>query len=67
SGKSSLLRAVSWLLSGQPAAIGGQPAPTVRAELVPTSSGERRTIERSPESSPQAPLPSVVFLAAHDR
>jgi predicted ATP-dependent endonuclease of OLD family len=67
SGKSSLLRAVSWLLSGLPASVGHVPIPTVRAELLATDGGERRKIERGPTASPEDPLPQVVFLAAHDR
>lgn len=67
SGKSSLLRAVSWLLSERPAGVGDLPVPTVRAELVATDGGERRKIERGPESFPGPPLPSVIFLAARDR
>lgn len=67
SGKSSLLRAVSWLLSGTPAGVGVAPAPTVRAELLALDGGERRSIERGPTAFPADPLPAVVFLAARDR
>jgi predicted ATP-dependent endonuclease of OLD family len=67
SGKSSLLRALSWLLSGQPTTVGDLPTPTVRAELVAMDGGARHKVERGPESVPAPPLPSVVFLAARDR
>lgn len=67
SGKSSLLRAVSWLLSGLPASVGEAPVPTVSAELLATDDGQRRTIERGASGFPENPLPQLVFLAAHDR
>jgi hypothetical protein len=67
SGKSSLLRAVSWLLSGFPVSVGQAPVPSVRAELLAMEGGERRKIERGPSASPGDALPQVVFLAAHDR
>jgi predicted ATP-dependent endonuclease of OLD family len=67
SGKSSLLRAVSWLLSGQPANLGEPEMPTVSAELITTTGKARRSIERGLESTPADPLPPVVFLAARDR
>src|SRR5574338_968329 len=67
SGKSSLLRAVSWLLTGTPTGVGGPPVPRVRSELLGLDGGERRSIERGPRSFPKDPLPSVVFLAARDR
>jgi len=67
SGKSSLLRAVSWLLSGQPTTVGDPPTPAVSAELLGADGGERRAIERSAASVPVAPLPAVIFLAARDR
>jgi predicted ATP-dependent endonuclease of OLD family len=67
SGKSSLLRAVSWLLSGAPAGVGEAPVPTVSAELLGVDGLEKRSIERGPTSFPKDPLPSVVFLAARDR
>ena len=67
SGKSSLLRAISWLLSGQPTLLAEPPTPTVHAELLAADGGERRSIERGPTAFPADPLPQVVFLAAHDR
>jgi hypothetical protein len=67
SGKSSLLRAVSWLLSGQPGNLGEPAMPTVKAELIATEGSERRSIERGLGSTPAGPLPAVVFLAARDR
>lgn len=67
SGKSSLLRAVSWLLSGLPAGLGQGPVPTVRAELLATDGAQRRKIERGPTAFAEGPLPQVVFLAARDR
>ena len=67
SGKSSLLRAVSWLLSGLPANLAEPPGPAVRAELFALDTGERQSIERGPQAFPAAPLPPVVFLAARDR
>ncbi len=68
SGKSSLLRAVSWLLSGSPTSVGQPPVPTVRANLVATTGGgQRQMIERSPTAFPHDPLPPVVFLDVHDR
>jgi predicted ATP-dependent endonuclease of OLD family len=67
SGKSSLLRAVSWLLSGTPTGVGGAPVPRVRAELISLDDGKRRSIERGPTAFPANPLPNVVFLAARDR
>lgn len=67
SGKSSLLRAMSWLLSGTPSGVGESPTPKVRAELIGLDGGERRTIERSPKAFPADPLPEVVFLSARDR
>src|SRR5688500_5748738 len=67
SGKSSLLRAVSWLLTGMPPSVGQVPVPTVRAELLATGGGQRRKIERGASLEPESPLPQVVFLAAHDR
>lgn len=67
SGKSSLLRAIAWLLSGAPARDGEPQAPTVRAELSALDGGQRRTIERGPTALPDHPLPHVVFLDVHDR
>ncbi len=67
SGKSSLLRAVSWLLSGLPAGLAEPPTPTVGAELVGIDGKKRHKIERSATKTPTAPLPPVVFLAARDR
>src|SRR4051794_33226731 len=66
SGKSSLLRAVSWLLSGLPAGFAESPTPTVRAELA-TLNGKKRSIQRGAGTSPEGPLPPVLFLAARDR
>ncbi|MEP7379295.1 MAG: TOPRIM nucleotidyl transferase/hydrolase domain-containing protein [Chloroflexota bacterium] len=67
SGKSSLLRAASWLLSGTPSGVGESPTPTVRAELLGLDGGEPRTIERGPTAFPADPLPPVLFLATRDR
>lgn len=67
SGKSSVLRAISWLLSGAPAKMSDPPTPHVMAELATVDGGERRTIERGQAVFPGAPLPPVVFLAARDR
>jgi predicted ATP-dependent endonuclease of OLD family len=67
SGKSSLLRALSWLLSGLPASVAEEGTPTVAAELVGLDSNRHHKIERSATRMPAAPLPPVVFLAARDR
>jgi predicted ATP-dependent endonuclease of OLD family len=67
SGKSSLLRAISWLLSGLPAQLTESATPTVSANLVSLDGAAERTIERSQTESPAPPLPPVIFLAARDR
>ena len=67
SGKSSLLRSLSWLLSGLPAQIAEASRPTVSARLVSLDGAAARTIERGPAAFPAPPLPPVVFLAARDR
>ena len=71
SGKSRLLRAISWLLSGAPMLMSDPPAPHVGAGLVPASGDDAdagpRTIERGQAVFPGPPLPPVVFLAARDR
>lgn len=68
SGKSRMLRAISWLLSGEPMLMSDPPAPHVVAEL---TSGDgaplTRTIERGQAVFPAHPLPPVIFLAARDR
>ncbi|MGZ8800741.1 MAG: ATP-dependent nuclease [Aeromicrobium sp.] len=65
-GKSRLLAAISWLLTGEPGvASGAAPRPEVRAEI--DSSGERRTISRGPKTHPAGKLPGVTYLRAKSR
>lgn len=65
SGKSRLLAAISWLLSGAPSLMSDPPAPRVTAEL--EEPGGRRTVSRGQASFPDAPMPEVLFLAARER
>jgi predicted ATP-dependent endonuclease of OLD family len=65
SGKSRLLAAVSWLLSGAPVLHIDSPAPLVTAEL--EGSAGQRAITRSQAVIPEPPLPEAIFLAARDR
>lgn len=65
SGKSRLLAAISWLLSGAPNLTGDQPLPEVSASLA--GEDRPRTITRGPGDSPHPPLPSLVFLTVRDR
>jgi predicted ATPase len=74
-GKSRLLAAISWLLTGRPdlsgESFGGEP-PVVRAsELQVTAEIEgpddERVIERRPGSSPPADGPIASFYPAHER
>jgi hypothetical protein len=65
SGKSRLLAAVSWLLSGAPDLVGEPPGPLVTAEL--EDAGSIRTISRGQAVFPDEPLPDVIFLTARDR
>ncbi|MEP7158979.1 MAG: hypothetical protein ABI797_06095, partial [Chloroflexota bacterium] len=63
SGKSRLLRAISWLLSGAPLLMSDLPAPQVSAELAPATGDDAtamRTIERGQAVFPGQPLPPVV-------
>jgi predicted ATP-dependent endonuclease of OLD family len=62
-GKSRLLQALSWLLTGEPAVNGT--TTEVRAQLVDTA-GTRR-IARGPDLLPTGPLPRVTWLPARDR
>jgi predicted ATPase len=67
SGKSRLLAAISWLLSGRPAldspAAGA--SPEISGRLVTTHG--TRTISRSRRSTPLPPLPRCRFLPARSR
>jgi predicted ATPase len=75
-GKSRLLAAISWLLSGQPDLGGdsfrGEPSVVrasglvVRAKLVSVN-GKEREIERRPGGSASKDLPAATFLSARDR
>ena len=64
-GKSRLLSAISWLLSGTPALSNEVPEPEVTAEME-GSAGSRR-ITRGPADFPTGELPPVLFLTARDR
>ena len=74
-GKSRVLAAISWLLTGRPdlsgESFGGEP-PVVRASALRVTAhledgGGKRTIERRPGSSAPANTPKTTFYAAHDR
>jgi hypothetical protein len=67
SGKSRLLAAVSWLLSGRPllAPAGTDPPPMVTAEL--ETHGGRLTLVRGAGPAPDGPLPRVTYYPAVDR
>ncbi|HYI21323.1 MAG TPA: TOPRIM nucleotidyl transferase/hydrolase domain-containing protein [Candidatus Limnocylindrales bacterium] len=70
SGKSRLLAAISWLLTGQPdlAAESG-PSPDVSAHFESRDGGKpaSRRIRRNDGSEPEGPLPSVTYLSARAR
>lgn len=65
SGKSRLLAAISWLLSGTPPLSNEAPFPEVAADL--DVGGQTRRIVRGPTSIPTGDLPPVLFLTARDR
>jgi predicted ATP-dependent endonuclease of OLD family len=64
-GKSRLLSAVSWLLTGTPSLSNETPEPEVTGELA-NGSGTRRLV-RGPNEFPTGDLPPVLFLTARDR
>ena len=76
-GKSRLLAAIAWLLTGQPDLSGesfsGEPSVVrasglaVRAMLVDAGGSSGREIERRPEGSAPEDPPRTTFLAARDR
>jgi Overcoming lysogenization defect protein-like, TOPRIM domain/AAA domain, putative AbiEii toxin, Type IV TA system len=67
SGKSRLLAAISWLLTGQPDLVGlaGGTLPDVSANL--STDRRPRAIRRSSVVVPEPPLPSCRYLTARDR
>ncbi len=66
SGKSRLLAAISWLLSGQPdLEAEGETSPEVSAQFDYRDGGRR--ITRGRASEPTGPLPSVTYLSARAR
>jgi predicted ATP-dependent endonuclease of OLD family len=66
SGKSRLLAAISWLLTGEPQVRGRRASrPFVSAELM--AGGTVRTIARGENAEPSGPLPPVTYLKARGR
>lgn len=64
-GKSRLLNAISWLLTGSPGVNGSLTTGAVSGDLV--GNGTSRRIKRARDFEPVGPLPPVIFLAARDR
>ncbi|MEX1172639.1 MAG: TOPRIM nucleotidyl transferase/hydrolase domain-containing protein, partial [Chloroflexota bacterium] len=66
-GKSRLLAAISWLLSGHPRLgdPGSEAAPVVTGELA--SSDGPRTVQRSGDTASLQPLPRCWYLPIHER
>ena len=74
SGKSRLLAATAWLLSGAPRLTAGGPAGGTAADAagpivwaVLSSGGTSRTIERGPGREPEGPLPRLEYRPVHAR
>lgn len=66
SGKSRLLAAIAWLLSGNPPLADGQSlGPLVSAEL--DGSAGARSIWRDRDTEPDGSLPALTYLAARER
>jgi predicted ATPase len=67
SGKSRLLAAIWWLLTGGPSLGDDDPRGGLRVEAEVEGGAQRRTIARGPGDAPHGTLPDCTLLLARDR
>ena len=67
SGKSRLLAALAWLLTGAPDLADRHQATRLRVSAAIEDASGRRTVERDAGHAPAGPLPPTMLLLAGDR